>query len=515
MRNAPCAPAWGCSTLWTSFNTRLERAQNLRLAIRVGIHTGLVVVGEMGGGGHHEQLALGETPNVAARIQAVAEPNTVALSAATYDLIQGYFVCQERGLQALKGVAAPLRVYRVLRESSTQHRLDIATTRGLTPLVGRESEVTFLRERWEHVTEGQGHVVLVSGEAGIGKSRLVRVLREHIASTPHMRWEWRSSPYHQHTALYPISDFFQRTLSWQPEDAPDEKVITLEQALRSYRLPLEETVPLFATLLSLALPAGRYAPLTLSPQRQRQKTLETIVAILLELAERQPVLLVVEDVHWADPTTLALLDLLIEQIPTAPICTVLTCRPTFQPPWSQRSYLTQLTLGRLSRPQVAQMVTSVAGGKPLPAEVMQSLVEKVDGVPLFVEEMTKATLESGHLTESDGHYELVGPLPSLADSDHAPGFLDGPVGPSRHRQSGGPVCRGHWAAVFVRVAPGGDAARCGHAATRVRALSGGGTPLSTRGATPGAVCLQARPHHGHRLSVAIKRYPAAVPPAHR
>jgi predicted ATPase len=177
---------------------------------------------------------------------------------------------------------------------------------------------------------------------------------------------------------------------------------------------LEDTVPLFATLLSLALPSGRYAPLTLSPQHQRQKTLEILVAILLELAERQPVFLVVEDLHWADPTTLALLDLLIEQIPTAPICTVLTCRPTFQPPWSQRSYLTQLTLSRLSRPQVAQMVTAVVGGKPLPAEVMRSLVEKVDGVPLFVEEMTKATLESGHLTENDGRYELVGPVPSLA-----------------------------------------------------------------------------------------------------
>jgi predicted ATPase len=206
----------------------------------------------------------------------------------------------------------------------------------------------------------------------------------------------------------------QRTLAWQPEEVSDEKVITLEQALRAYRLPLEDTVPLFATLLSLALPAVRYAPLTLSPQHQRQKTLETIVAILLELAERQLVLLVVEDVHWADPTTLTLFDMLIEQIPTAPICTVLTCRPTFHPPWSQRSYLTQLTLARLSRPQVAQMVTAVAGGKPLPAEVMQSLVEKVDGVPLFVEEMTKATLESGHLTESDGHYALLGPLPSLA-----------------------------------------------------------------------------------------------------
>jgi predicted ATPase len=179
-------------------------------------------------------------------------------------------------------------------------------------------------------------VVLLSGEGGIGKSRLVQVLKEHVAGTKHVRLECRSSPYHHHTALYPIADLLQRTLQWQQHDSPEEKLATLEQALRQYRLILEEAVPLFAPLLSLAIPENRYPPLMLSPQRQRQKTLETIVALLLELAEHQPVLFIVEDLHWTEPTTLELLNLVIDQTPTASLLTLLTCRPTFQPSWHHR-----------------------------------------------------------------------------------------------------------------------------------------------------------------------------------
>jgi class 3 adenylate cyclase len=193
-------------------NTALEHDKGIRLAVRLGVHTGLVVIGEMGGAGRQEQLALGETPNIAARIQGVAEPETLVVSDATYRLIQGYFECQAVGAQSLRGVADPVVVYQVLRESGAQGRLDVVSTRGLTPLVGRESEVTLVLEHWEQAKSGQGQVILLSGEAGIGKSRLVQVLKDHLADEPHTRWECRSSPYYQSSTLYPIIDLIQRTL---------------------------------------------------------------------------------------------------------------------------------------------------------------------------------------------------------------------------------------------------------------------------------------------------------------
>jgi class 3 adenylate cyclase len=231
-----------------TLNTALEQAQGLRLAVRIGIHTGLVVVGEIGGAGRQEQLALGETPNVAARLQGLAQPNTVVISDRTTRLVEGYFTCQPLGAQELKGLAQPLQVYRVLHASIAQTRLDVAATHGLTPLVGRTSEVALLQERWAQVKDGMGHVVILSGEAGIGKSRLVQVLKEHVAEEVHTRWECRCSPYYQHTALYPIIDLLQRALQWRPEDSPEEKLTKLEQMLRQYGLPLEETMPLCATL---------------------------------------------------------------------------------------------------------------------------------------------------------------------------------------------------------------------------------------------------------------------------
>src|SRR5262245_1968130 len=244
----------------------LQQAKGIPLALRMGIHTGLVVIGEMGGGGRQEQLALGEVPNVASRIQGLAEPNTVAISEATYRLIRGYFECQDLGVQTLRGVAQPLHVYQVLGESGVQNRLDIVSTRGLTPLVGRESEVTLLLERWEQAKTGHGQVILLSGDAGIGKSRLVQTLKEHVADEPHNRWECRSSPYFENTAFFPITDLFQRLRRFQAEDTSDEKLEKLEHVLSQYRLPLEETVPLFAPLLSLPLPEHHYPPLNVSPQ---------------------------------------------------------------------------------------------------------------------------------------------------------------------------------------------------------------------------------------------------------
>ncbi|HEY5868538.1 MAG TPA: AAA family ATPase, partial [Candidatus Tectomicrobia bacterium] len=373
----------------------------------------LVVVGAMGGAQRQEQLALGDTPNIAARIHGLAAPNTLVISETTHRLVQGYFTGEALGEHTLRGVAEPVTVYRVLGESGATSRLEVAHPRGLTPLVGRDAEVTLLQERWEQVKAGYGHVVLLTGEAGLGKSRLVQVLKDHVAHEPHMLWECRSVEYYQHTALFPLVDLFQRLLRFEAHETPDAKVEKLTHALRQYRLPVEETVPLFAPLLSLSLPESRYAPLHVSPQRQRRKTLETMVAILLELAEHQPVLFIVEDLHWSDPSTLELLNLVIDQTPTASLLVLLTCRPHFQPAWHHRSYLTEITVNRLSPAQVAQIVHRLTDGKTLPKEVLAQLVEKTDGVPLFVEEITKALLESGQLQALDRHYELGGSLSTL------------------------------------------------------------------------------------------------------
>jgi class 3 adenylate cyclase len=286
-------------------NTHLQHEKGIQLALRMGLHTGQVVVGALGGAGRQEQLALGEVPNIAARIEGFAAPNTVAISAATYRLVQGYFVCQDLGAPALRGITESLHLYQVDGESGATSRLEVAQPRGLTPLVGREQEMGLLVDRWEQAQSGQGQVVLLTGDAGIGKSRLVHMLKEHVTHAPHVRWECRSVSYYQNTALYPLTELFQRLLQWQPDATLDVKCGKLEQALRQFRLPLEETVPLFAPLLALPVPEHRYRPLTLSPQRQRQKTLETLAAILLELAERQPVLLIIEACigqtppHWS------------------------------------------------------------------------------------------------------------------------------------------------------------------------------------------------------------------------
>jgi predicted ATPase len=316
-------------------------------------------------------------------------------------------------MQTLKGVAQPMPVYRVLGTSGVRSRVEVAARRGLTPLVGREQEVGVLLERWAQVQDSRGQAVLLSGDAGIGKSRLLHVLTEHLAGTPHARLECRSSPYYHDSALYPLIDLLQRALHAQSPDGTQAPHVALEQLLEQYHLATADTVPLLARLLSIPLPDGRYPPLAGSPQQQRQKTLEALLALLLAQAAQQPVLFILEDLHWTDPSTLEWLTLLLAQVPTVSLLTLLTCRPEFQPPWGHRSYLTPLALQRFTPAQIETMVLRVTGGKSVPAAVMQHLVEKADGVPLYVEEMTRAILESGVLQEADDHYALTGPLTAL------------------------------------------------------------------------------------------------------
>jgi class 3 adenylate cyclase len=394
-----------------SLNAQLERDKGIRLEVRIGVHTGPVVVGEIGAGTRQELLALGETPNIAARIQAIAQLNTVAVSSTTFKMVEGYFTVEDLGFHTLKGIAAPMQVRSILGESGVQSRLDVAVTRGLTPLVGRESEAKLFFERWDQVKAGMGQVVLLTGEGGIGKSRLIQVMKDHIAGENHTQIECRSSPYYQNTALYPMVDMWERICAFTRVDTPSEKLEKLEQALQPYRCADQETVSLLATLLSIPLSADQYPPLNLSPQRQRQKTLETLLAIMLEQAEQNPVLFILEDLHWTDPSTLELLDLLIDRTATETLFVILTCRPTFQPSWDLRTHVMSLALNRLTDAQIKAMVDRLISGNCLPTEVVHQIVVKTDGVPLFIEEMTKAIVESGVL-------------------QNTPRFLDGTSGPT-------------------------------------------------------------------------------------
>jgi class 3 adenylate cyclase/predicted ATPase len=397
-----------------TLNTRLDSEYGVQLAVRLGIHTGPVVVGEMGGGGRHEQLALGETPNIAARLEGLAEPDTVVISAITKRLVEGSFTLEDLGSHCLKGVPEPIAVARVLSPVVTQSDEEEVGTGVVTTLVGRDEEIGLLLRRWEQSKERFGQVVLINGEPGIGKSALADVIREHVAREGYTRATYRCSPYHTNSALYPVITHLQRLWRWERDDTPPEKLEKMEETLRTTSLPLKEVVPLFATLFSLPLPEGRYPPLGLTPHQEKQQTQDALAAWLLEEAERQPILVVYEDLHWADPSTIEHIGLLVEQVPTAPMLTVLIFRSQFVPPWPNRSHMTPITLNRLERPQVEAMITQLGGGKALPAEVIQHIVAKTDGVPLYVEELTKMLLESDHLREETDHYALTGELSSVA-----------------------------------------------------------------------------------------------------
>jgi class 3 adenylate cyclase/tetratricopeptide (TPR) repeat protein len=396
-----------------TLNARLQRERGITLAVRVGIHTGPVVIGEMGGASRREALALGETPNVAARLQAVAESGTVVISAATHRLLRGSVTVTDLGAQVVKGLPAPLRAYRVHGETGATSSLETSPAEALTPLVGRDQEVGLLLDRWEHVKDGRGHVVLLSGEPGIGKSRLVRVLKDHIAPERHVRWECRCAPYHQASALYPLIDLFERALQFDRDDTPPERFRKLQAGLVRYRLAQPETVSLWAAFLSVQVP-DEQPPLNLTPQRQKEKTFQAIAALLFALAAEQPLLFIIEDLHWADPSTCELVDFVFGQVPAASILMLMTSRPEFRPPWAQRGHFTYLTVNRVTRKQTELMVERVTGGKPLPAEVLQQIVAKTDGVPLFVEELTRMVLESDLLRDCGDRYELTGALPPLA-----------------------------------------------------------------------------------------------------
>jgi class 3 adenylate cyclase len=388
---------------------RLEPDAKTRLRARIGIATGQVVVGE---GAARDEAAVGETPNLAARLQAMAQPGTVVISQATRRLVGGLFELDNLGPLHLKGFAEPLAAWRVEGEGRAEGRFEALHGERLTPLVGREHELGILLERWAWAKDGDGQVVLLAGEPGIGKSRVIRALRERLdeAYTPLSNY---CSPYHTNSALHPVIGLLERASRINRDEPWEEQLARLEAVLGRSSDRLDEVVPLLAALLGVPT-VERYPALTLTPKVQKRRTLHALVDQLAGLAARQPVLALYEDVQWIDPSTLELLGMVIERIRQLPVLVLITFRPEFQPPWTGQAHVTTLTMSRLGRRQGADLVARVTGEKLLPAAIVEQIVARTDGVPLFVEELTKTVLESGLLTDAGDHYQLAGPLPPLA-----------------------------------------------------------------------------------------------------
>lgn len=383
------------------------------LQVRVGIATGAVVVGETGGGDASiPKVAVGGTPNLAARLQALAGADQIVIASATHRLLGVAFEYADLGENVLKGIVEPVRAFQILRAARTEGRFEATHSGPLIQLVGREEEIAVLMRRWEQAKQGEGQVVLLSGEPGIGKSRIIQALRERIAAGPHIRLRYQCSPFHTNSALHPVIEQFERAAAFTRDDGAEQKLDKLEKLLREGGADITATAPLIAALLSL--PAGRYLALTYSPQKQKEKTLEALREQVEGLSAKSPVLMMFEDVHWVDPTTQEVLDLIVSRLAQYRVLLVVTFRPEYSSKWTGQPHVTTMTLSRLSHRVGAQIVKQLTADKPLPGEVLEQILVKTDGVPLFVEELTKATLESGLLKDCGDRYELTGPLTDLA-----------------------------------------------------------------------------------------------------
>ena len=427
MPNAPCGRAS------PSPRRSAEPVSGEPLHVRVGIATGLVVIGEpIGSGDSHQQTAIGETPSLAARLQGLAGPGQVVIDAATRRQIGGLFECQDLGAVELKGLPVAVPAWQVLSENRALGQFE-ALRSGATPLVGRDEEMELLLRRWAQAKAGNGRVVLISAEPGVGKSRLAEALAERIAAEPHVRLRYFCSPHHQDSALYPVVAQMERAAGFTHADGPAARLAKLQAQLAAAALPIAD-VALIAELH--ALPSADLAPpLDVTPQRKKDKTLEALLRQVEGLARQQPLLMMFDDLHWIDPSSGELLDRLTEQVADWPVLLLVMFRPEFQPPWTGQPHVTMLALARLDRRDTAAMVANVAGDAALPPEIVEEIAERTDGVPLFVEELTKAVLESG----AQGAAALSAvPHPRVSAGDLAC-LADGATGPA------GAGCQGHCA----------------------------------------------------------------------
>ncbi|HSL72134.1 MAG TPA: AAA family ATPase, partial [Longimicrobiales bacterium] len=392
---------------------RLDPAGGTRLAARVGMATGEVVVGDLiGERAAQEHNVVGETPNLAARMQAVAQPGTVVIESRTRRLLGNLFDLRSLGPVALKGFADPVHAYEVLRKSATESRFEALHAQQM-PLVGREEEIDLLLRRWEQAKQGEGQVVMLSGEAGIGKSRVCAALLERLADVPHVRLRYFCSPYHMTSPLYPFIAHLERAADFASDDPPATRFDKVAATLVPTTVAPAEDAALLAELLSI--PSGEhYKPLALVPEQKKERTLAALLGQLEGLAATKPVLMLFEDLHWVDPTSRELLERTVDRVERLPVLLVLTFRPEFQPPWLGQAHVTMHTLRKFDRRESAALIDRLTGGKALPPEVAQQIIAHTDGVPLFLEELTKAVLEGSLLVEEADRYVLSGPLPPLA-----------------------------------------------------------------------------------------------------
>jgi predicted ATPase/DNA-binding winged helix-turn-helix (wHTH) protein/class 3 adenylate cyclase len=380
---------------------------------RVGIATGMVIVGDLVGAGEgRDHGIVGDAPDLAVRLQVSAQPDTVTIEPTTWRLIGNLFDCRDLAGLDTNSDTEPIRRWQVLGESVVASRFEALRGSKLTPLVGRDEEIDLLLRRWVRAKAGDGQIMLVSGEAGVGKSRITAVFEECLHAEPHLRLRYFCSPYHQDSALFPIIDQLGRAAGFARDDPPASKLEKLE-ALLARATPPDEDVAFLADLMSL--PASKRHPLpNLSPQRKKERTLEALIRQLEGLAHERPVVTVWEDAHWLDPTSRELLDLTIEHVRSLPVLLIVTFRPKFQPPWTGQPQVSMLALNRLDRRDCTALVAQIAGSKTLPDEVVSQIADRTDGVPLFVEELTKSVLESGLLREENDRYVLDYPLQPLA-----------------------------------------------------------------------------------------------------
>ena len=403
-----------CGLALVEAASRLQTSHGATLQVRIGIATGVVVVGDLiGEGAAQEQGVIGETPNLAARLQTLAEPDQVVIASSTRRLTGGLFEYRDLGRVALKGLADPIQAWQVLAASAVQSRFEAQHETSLAPLVGREEELELLLRRWNQASQGEGRVVLLTGEPGVGKSRLTAALQERLQSQPHVRIRYFCSPQHTDSALYPIINQLERAARFERGDAPAQKLHKLQTLLAPVVPEQAAEVALLADLLSVPRD-GQHGLFEMDPQKRKEKTFDALFAQLRHLEQQQPVLMIYEDVQWIDPTTLELLARIVERAPHMRLLLLISARPEFTPPWPGYAHVTTVSLTRLSRREGTTLITGVTQGRALPEEVTNQILARTDGVPLFIEELTKAVIESGLLRKREHDYVLEGPLAPVA-----------------------------------------------------------------------------------------------------